>query len=299
VCAALEEQYAQLEAELECQRLRQARLTELRRHLTKVSRRLEALRTDLARVSRYEHYARYGELLKANLHRINKGDERITVVDWFDPTQSELVIVLDPAKTPRGNMEDYFNKYRKYVTAKREILPRIAQLDQELATLHSELQAIQEGSWRPPASSPQQPSPKEAQRLLQARSRSGPFRRFTSADGLPIYVGRNAKENEDLTLRFAHGDDLWLHARGVPGSHVVVRLERGTAPPPETLLDAATLALLYSELKKNGKGEIIYTRRKYVRKAKGQPLGEVTVTQEKAIHLQLDRARLARLKDTG
>jgi predicted ribosome quality control (RQC) complex YloA/Tae2 family protein len=82
----------------------------------------------------------------------------------------------------------------------------------------------------------------------------------------------------------------------VPGSHVVVRLEKGANPPPETMKDAATLALLYSDLKKSGKGEVIYTRRKHVRKAKGRPPGTVTVTQEKALHLQLDRARLDRLK---
>jgi predicted ribosome quality control (RQC) complex YloA/Tae2 family protein len=109
-------------------------------------------------------------------------------------------------------------------------------------------------------------------------------------------VGRNAKENEELTLKFAHSDDLWLHAQGVPGSHVVVRLEKGANLPPDTLKDAATLALLYSDLKKNGKGDVIYTRRKYVRKAKGRPPGTVMVTQEKAIFLQLDRGRLDRLK---
>lgn len=129
-------------------------------------------------------------------------------------------------------------------------------------------------------------------------SRSGPFRWFISADGLPIYVGRNAQENEELTIKFAHSEDLWLHAQGVPGSHVVVRLEKGAAPPPDTLKDAATLALLYSDLKKSGKGDVIYTRRKYVKKVKGRPPGTVTVTQEKALFVSLDRTRLDRLKES-
>jgi len=110
-------------------------------------------------------------------------------------------------------------------------------------------------------------------------------------------VGRNARENEELSLKFAKSDDLWLHAQGTPGSHVVVRLEKGSDPPPETIKDAATLALLYSDLKKSGKGEVIYTRRKYVRKAKGQPPGTVTVTQEKAIFVTLDKTRLQALKE--
>jgi predicted ribosome quality control (RQC) complex YloA/Tae2 family protein len=126
--------------------------------------------------------------------------------------------------------------------------------------------------------------------------RRGPFRRFTSSDRLPIFVGRNARENDELTFGLAKSDDLWLHARGTPGSHVVVRLEKGSDPPPETIRDAATLALLYSDLKKSGKGEVIYTRRKWVKKAKGQAPGAVTVTQDKSLHVSLDKKRLDALK---
>jgi predicted ribosome quality control (RQC) complex YloA/Tae2 family protein len=126
--------------------------------------------------------------------------------------------------------------------------------------------------------------------------RHGPFRRFTSADGLPIFVGRNAKENDELTFGLAKSDDLWLHARGTPGSHVVVRLEKGADPPIETLRDAATLALLYSDLKKSGKGDVIYTRRKWVKKAKGQAPGAVSVTQEKSLYVSLDKKRLDAIK---
>lgn len=118
-----------------------------------------------------------------------------------------------------------------------------------------------------------------------------------STDGLPIYVGRNARENEALTFGEARPDDLWLHAHGTPGSHVVVRLEKGTDPPAETVRDAATLALLYSDLKKSAKGEIIYTRKKYVRQVKAKSPGTVTVTQEKTIFVTLDRSRLDRLKE--
>jgi predicted ribosome quality control (RQC) complex YloA/Tae2 family protein len=132
--------------------------------------------------------------------------------------------------------------------------------------------------------------------LRTTDQRRGPFRRFTSTDGLPIFVGRNARENDELTFGLAKSDDLWLHARGTPGSHVVVRLGKGIDPPPETLRDAAMLALLYSDLKKSGKGEVIYTRRKWVKKAKGQAPGAVLVTQEKSLHISLDKTRLELLK---
>ena len=304
VSALLEEGYRQREADGATIRLRQFRLAELKKGIKKAGRRIDALREDLDKATRYQDYARYGELLKTNLGTIKKGLDRVTVVDYFDPAQPELVIPLDPSKTPQGNMDDYFKKHRKFLAARKEIGPRIEEIERELAALRKEQQAIQEGPWTPPAAPAParagrvRPSTPHASPLTPHAKRNGPFRRFISADGLPIYVGRNAKENEELTLKFAHSDDLWLHAQGVPGSHVVVRLEKGASPPPDTLKDAATLALLYSDFKKSGKGDVIYTRRKYVRKAKGRPAGTVTVTQEKAIYLQLDRARLDRLKES-
>ena len=165
---------------------------------------------------------------------------------------------------------------------------------------HAELQTIEQGTWQPVAERSPAKRQRISTRLKSPRAasdeRRGPFRRFVSSDGLPIFVGRNARENDELTFGTAKSEDLWLHARGTPGSHVVVRLEKGAEIPPETLRDAATLALLYSDLKKSGKGDVIYTRRKWVKKTKGQAAGAVTVTQEKSLYVSLDRRRLADLK---
>lgn len=295
----VEERYRAREEELARAHLTRARLAEIKKTIKKTARRIDALRADLDKAGRYRDYDRYGELVKANLGRIEKGRDSVTVVDYFDPALPELVIPLDPAKGPKGNMEEYFKKHRKYVSAEQVVRPRLAAEERELERLQRERRQIEAGAWMPPTAPPQ-PSvliPQPSAPSPRRPARSGPFRRFTSADGLPIYVGRNARENEDLTFRFAHSDDLWLHARGVPGSHVIIRLERGTDPPPETVRDAATLALLYSDLKKSGKGEVIHTRRKWVKKLRGQPPGTVSVTQDKSLFLQLDRARLDRLKE--
>ena len=304
VSAALERRYHQRGEELARARMQQTRLAEVRKGIKKIGRRIAALREDLVKLDRYRDYDRYGELLKANLGRIAKGQEQLTVVDYFDPAMPELVIPLDPGKGPKGNMDDYFKKHRKFLVADREIRPRLEAAERELETMRAELSVIQRGTWEPPASHPEKITRAVPHQKVVAKQtkplpaeRAGPFRRFTSADGLPIYVGRNARENEELTFGLAKSDDLWLHAHGMPGSHVVVRLEKGTDPPPETIRDAATLALLYSDLKKSGKGEVMYTRRKYVRKVKGQPPGTVTVTQEKAIFVTLDRIRLDALKE--
>ncbi|WP_447977563.1 Rqc2 family fibronectin-binding protein [Candidatus Nitrospira bockiana] len=296
----IDARYEQREADTAGTRARERRLAEISKRLKKATRRADALRADLDKAARYRDYARYGELLKANLHAVTKGAERITVIDYFDPALPELVLPLDPAKSPQGNMDDYFKKHRKYVTAEREIRPRLAQAEEEVRMLKEERRRVETSEWQPDTFeaarvSTRVPEPRGRQ-TDEPRQAQGPFRRFVSSDGLPIYVGRNAQENERLTFGEARPDDLWLHARGVPGSHVVVRLDKGTEPPPETLRDAAILALQYSDLKKSGKGDVLYTRRKYVRKLKGKPPGTVAVDHEKSLFVTLDRARLESLK---
>ena len=117
-----------------------------------------------------------------------------------------------------------------------------------------------------------------------------------SADGITILVGKTGKDNDHLTFKVGNPDDLWLHARGTPGSHVIVRLEKNQTVPHETLKDAATLALWFSDLRKSGKGEVIYTLRKFVKKAKGQKPGAVHVTRDKSMWIECKEDRLERLK---
>ena len=300
ISAAIEAHYRDKESTLAGDAATDARLRVLKKTLKKEQRRIGAWREDLAKAVKYRDYARYGELLKANLGAIRKGMDRITLVDYFDEALPNVSIPLNTTKSPQGNMDDYFRKHRKCLTAERELHPRIERAERELDILRQELTAIEAGTWTPPAPTPSagHAAPRTAARKTSAsgEQRRGPFRRFTSMDGLPIFVGRNARENDELTFELAKSDDLWLHARGTPGSHVVVRLEKGSDPPPETIRDAATLALLYSDLKKSGKGDVIYTRRKWVKKAKGQAPGAVIVTQEKSLHVSLDKKRLDALK---
>ena len=298
VNAAIEAHYDDKERAQLGDRARQERLRILRKALAKTRRRIDAWREDLAKAAAFRDYARYGELLKTNLRAMTTGMDGITLIDYYDASLPEVTLPLDPTKSALQNMNEYFKKHRKHVTAERELLPRIASAEQEVEVLRREVTAIEKGTWTAPPPCPDVPTAKADSRVRRSDvKRHGPFRRFMSADGLPMFVGRNANENEELTFRFANSDDLWLHARGAPGSHVVVRLPKGTDPPPETLREAATLALLYSDLKKSGKGEVIYTRRKWVKKTKGQAPGAVNVTQEKTISIKIDADRSAALKE--
>jgi predicted ribosome quality control (RQC) complex YloA/Tae2 family protein len=298
--AAIDAHYYKAEAASVVETARNAQAVVLKKSMKKLQRRIEAWHEDLTRAEKYKAYAHYGELIKANLGTIRKGETSVSMVDYFDEGLPTLTIPLDPAKTPRQNMDDYFRKYRKHLTAERELHPRIEEGQKDLEALRQEMTAIVKGTWQPPHQSrlPMRAriSARTVGRKGRQEQRHGPFRLFISSDDLTIYVGRNARENDELTFGLAKSDDLWLHARGTPGSHVVVRLEKGNDPPPETIRDAATLALLYSDLKKSGKGEVIYTRRKWVKKAKGQSPGAVNVSQEKSLHVSLEKKRLDALK---
>lgn len=297
VSKAIDAYYREQESTNTVDRIREERRRVLKKTLKKEQRLIEAWRGDLEKAAAYHDYARYGELIKSNLGAITKGTDHIEVTDYFDEQLPTITIPLDPMKSPHSNMDDYFRKHRKHLVAERELKPRIERAELGLAQLRQELQEIEQETWTPPATPSPRPSVAASTRARTIAQPRGPFRRFISTDGFPIFVGRNARENDELTFGLAKSDDLWLHARGTPGSHVVVRLEKGTDPPPETLRDAASLALLYSDLKKSGKGEIIYTRRKWVKKAKGQALGAVIVTQEKSVHISLDKIRLDAIKN--
>ena len=296
VSEAIDAHYRQQEATHTSDRIKEERLRVLKKTLKKEQRLIVAWGHDLSRVTAYRDYARYGELLKANLSAIEKGRDHIEMTDYFDDRLPTITIPLDPMKSAQGNMDDYFRKHRKYLAAGRELKPRIERAERGIEQLRQELEQIEQGTWLPPAVPSAHPNAARSKSASTTDKRQGPFRRFTSTDGLPIFVGRNARENDELTFGLAKSDDLWLHARGTPGSHVVVRLGKGTDPPLETLRDAATLALLYSDLKKSGKGDVIYTRRKWVKKAKGQAPGAVVVTQDKSLRVSLDKNRLDALK---
>ena len=228
----------------------------------------------------------------------------IVVVDYYDSALPELTLPLDSAKDAQGNLKEYFQKYQKYLGAQREILPRIENAKCDLQHLQDKLHSIEKKPLEVP------PKKSEALPLKRVRSvqsakpksrtqRALPYRQFISADGIPILVGKTALHNEELTFRIAKSHHLWLHARGAPGSHVIIQMEKNVSSPPETLKDAATLALFYSNLRKSGKGEVIHTYKKNVRKAKNQKSGSVTVTQERSLWIKVESSRLERLKETN
>src|SRR3989442_6710855 len=172
----------------------------LRKTLKRTVKRIEALEADLAKAERYRDYNRYGELLKSHLGEIGKGATAITVPDYFDPALPDLVLPLDPAKSPQGNLDDYFRKYKKYQNAQKAIRPRLQAAQAEAATLRERLASLdrdeapaEEGNL---VGAVFQPPLRRKKKTVPAK----PFPRFTTEAGEANPVGRNHREKEDLTF---------------------------------------------------------------------------------------------------
>lgn len=240
----------------------------------------------------------FGEVLKVHLAEVPRGATTVTLPNMFGGP--DLAIPLDKAKSPAENMKAYFKQYHKALRGTEEVARRIAAEERsvaKMAGIDAEIAAADEAALHEIEKRLQDaglfPRPVKMQEVVRPEKK-GP-KHFISADGLDILVGRNAEENEELSLRLARGNDGWLHAEDKAGAHVVVRIPAGKELPQETLLDAATLAAYHSKLRGRPVAEVTWTLAKWVTRAKGAPTGTVIVRKGKTLRLKVEPARLERL----
>ena len=268
----------------------------LRQVLDKMSAALErkqvSLRQDLANAEQAEDYRIKGELLTANLHQVERGQAVIEVQNYYSPDLSELSIELNPQLNPSDNAQQYFKRYTKAKRGVSVIHRLVADNEAEQEVLNAyvseveaakglkELRAIQsefvKKGWI-----------KDTKRQSKQSESASAFRKYTSPDGFQIYVGRNSKENDLLLRRIASSRDMWLHAKQIHGSHVVIRNpENKPGIPMPTLLKAAQIAALFSKAQHASYVPVDYTWFRYVVKPKGTASGFVTYTHEKTLYVE-------------
>ena len=245
----------------------------------RLERTLDQLRAQAISEEEVQALREAGELLLAYQHQVPPGANQVTVPDY---TGAPRTIPLDPALTPVENAQAYFKRYEKARRAAQEVPARIAALeadrafldqlaaDLELAEDRADIDAVREAladaGWVP----------------RSRRKGAVPGRPLRlDVEGFPVYVGRNARQNEEVTFRRAAPDDIWLHVRGLPGGHVVIKT--GGRPVPESVLQrAAELAAWYSLARKEGGlVPVDYTERRHVRRIPGGRPGLVTYRHER------------------
>jgi predicted ribosome quality control (RQC) complex YloA/Tae2 family protein len=282
--------------EKECTTIRRALNRDLKRSLAYYDKCKE----ERAACLRWEEVQHEAELLQSSYAKLKRGMTQIVVWDWSGDV--ERTIALDPALTSQEEVASRFKRSKKL----RKGIPHIETRFQKqealvvsLQTWLAELDDIKELSalleWRsgiPLAHSAPPPTKKEK---APPKERS-PYLEYTSAAGVKIWVGRKASDNETLTFSLARGSDWWLHASGVPGSHVVIRTHKGEEPDRETLQDALQLALHYSKAKMRGEGEVSVTQCKYVSRFGKGHVGKVQISKHKDYYARIDPKRFLVLR---
>jgi len=265
---------------------RRARLVEaIGRELDRVRTRVRSLEDQQRRAQNIEELRSWGELIYAYLWRTEPGQSELDV--------DGVRIPLDPALSAKDNAQEYFEQYRKAQKAGAQLPERIVAARREgeyLNQLRTQAQqsdgfaAIealrQEFEEHTGGRSPVGERSGHVSKKQQARKPMS----FTDAAGNMVYIGRSGKENDQVTFTVAGPDDSWLHARGVPGSHVVIRWLR---PAEEEDVDAvetaAALAAWYSASRDSGSVEVDVARRRHVKKIKGSGPGMVTYRNEHTV----------------
>ncbi len=253
----------------------------IKRDMKKKVKKLEKQLQERSQAEKETDWLQAAELLKAHYHLLKKGQDSVTVVDYYKPGQDEVDITLLPELTPQKNIERYLKKYRKAKNGAKMIEEQIANTEAEIDELHRWLFDLEDES--------DYLALKEFSKAGIAKkgetARKAPYRRLMIDDGWEIFIGRTSTENDQLTTRFAKPWDWWFHSRIFKGSHVVLRNYKKKEPSPEHTMLAARLAAYYSKAKKSSNVPVDMTQIRYIRKPRGSAPGFVTYTNQKTLYV--------------
>jgi predicted ribosome quality control (RQC) complex YloA/Tae2 family protein len=292
-------------------RLEEARgalLLKVERESVRLARRAKAVTGDLAKGAAAEADAAHATRFVSQAARAPRGTTRLVAEDWTSGEAVTCELLLDPAKRPKEQVDAIFAEARRM---KRGSVIAHARLEEthakwarlavfrevvSTAATESDLAAACDALRREDPALLPGLAPKDPRRAPRKGAPVRvPFRQFLSTTGARILVGRGATDNDELTLHVARPYDLWLHVKGEAGAHVVVPLVRGHDAPADLLIDAALLAAHFSDARGEASVDVTYVARRYVRKRRGSPPGQVQVEREKTLALRVDTARLATL----
>lgn len=275
-------------------RTRDSLVARTRKRLEKLRKNVEG---DVARTQDAQKWKRYGELLVSQ-RGLKRGLTETTATDWA--TGETVTLPLDPALDGAANAARYFERYRKAKAGTEKAQERLGEVEAALARLEALAQAhpdgigleaalVEAGLHRPPQAPPRRRE--QSERL--------PYRPYTSVAGEEIRVGRGGVDNHTTTFHHARGNDRWLHVRDTAGAHVIIPVAKGKEPHPETVRDAAALAIHHSKLRGEPGAEVMITERKHVHPVTGGAPGLVTVAASRTVTVGDLAERVARLEPRG
>ncbi|MBQ3160686.1 MAG: NFACT family protein [Oscillospiraceae bacterium] len=254
----------------------------------RISRRLANQRIELKESENREEFKLMGDLISANLYRVEKGMSSVKVENFYDENCPEIEIKLDPRLTPSQNMQHYYAEYRKADTAEKILTEQIAKGEEELAYIDSVFDALTRTNGEDEVNELRMELAEQgyirAAKLKGKPPKSHPPLEFKSPEGFTILVGRNNKQNDMLTTKLAEKTDIWLHTKNITGSHVIIRAN-GQEVPDDTIIYAARLAAFHSKAKNSSQVPVDYVPVKFVKKPSGSKPGMVIFTNNRTLYV--------------
>ena len=267
----------------------------------RVRRKLALQEKDYAATQERDALRLSGDLITANLYRMERGQSKLVCQNYYDEDLAEVTIPLDPLLTPQQNAAKYYKRYTKAKTAEKYLREQMALARRDLAYLESVLQEIQQAETEQDfldirgEMSDAGFIRKQGKKVLQRPSKP---REFKTSGGFRVLVGRNNRQNDKLTLKTAAGEDYWFHTQDTPGCHVVL-VTAGRAPSESALHDAAVLAAYNSKARASSNVPVDYTRVKFVKKPAGAKPGRVIYTDYKTVFVTPTREETERMIQLG
>ncbi|MBP2072476.1 Rqc2 family fibronectin-binding protein [Thermoanaerobacterium butyriciformans] len=259
-------------------------------HLERLYNKFEKQLDELKNAENADIYKLYGELITSNLYKLNKKTDAFKTINYY--TGEEITVPLDIKYTPNENAQMYFKKYAKLKNAVEFLTKQIEETKKEIEYLEGQLLNVEQCTL-----------PSEIDEIREELSDTGYIKKknkdkkqkksiskplhYISSDNFDIYIGKNNVQNDYLTMKFADINDMWLHTKNIPGSHVIIK-SKGTKIPDSTILEAAKLAALHSKAKNSSNVPVDYTLRKYVKKPAGSKPGFVIYTNQKTLYVTPD-----------
>lgn len=282
--------FGAIEARERDEAARRSVATGLQRELERARRLEENLTSDLGQSSRAAQIRRQADALAITVHTIQRGTTAVAIQDPLDPGRTWNV-ALDPARPPSETLVRLYNTARRLERAADQVLERLERTEARCRELAAALLEV-------PTCSPERLA--ELARLLPGggeRTEEGarrPWVTWHGPGGETVLVGRDARGNRMLTFQRARGTDWWMHLRGAPGAHLVLRLDPNQSPSLDLLLAAAQICLAHAQIAEGTAAEVQYTRVRDVRSVPGAPDGLVRVANEKVLRVARERAALDR-----
>lgn len=270
----------------------------------KLSRKINAQRAELDACAQREELRICADLLNANLYRLKGGEKSVELENFYEPDMPLKQIALDPALSPTRNAQKYYKEYRKAQTAEKMLTGQIAQAAAELEYLETVSDAISRAESERELSEIRQELIEQSYvRKPTDRRRPQPLLKalqFTTSDGFPVLVGRNNRENDQLTLRQADDHDIWFHVKNIPGSHTIL-VTGGRTPSEQAITEAAQIAAYHSKAGASAQVPVDYAPVRHVHKPQGAKPGMVIYDHYHTAYVtpseELVRARAARSVD--